>query len=266
MNYPLLIILLSVIAISLILVFVKVYKDEKAKGCHVADRKTIEANAKRVLQSAPPKPKTIKSDPNWEEFTRLFAESLILQENKKREEEDRQCLIEKVINRDKRDFSSCCKAANKSILLIIKTLNGMHGGDKLLCKMKKNDTLLLKEFIILCAVYNNLFLDYLVGNERLSGAFRLCKLLKLASACGPSLAQVEDSEIGQVDEKMRFYRDEIEFLNTSKYGLPINLLYPLFNPCEGISDAKQVTEIDPFACMYIWQIIKESLKIEDCKA
>ena len=172
---------------------------------------------------------------------------------------------------DKKDFLACNYAAKTCILQVIKALKVSLGGHLIINNIQKNGELFLREFIILCAAYNNKFCDkdgrgYFAGEHAEdfhSGAYRLCKMWKLSNCNNAERASVGYAEVENIEERLSFYQDEIRFINNSQYGLPINLFYPLFNPTKKIDPAKSITEIDPIDSVLIWGIIKDNLKLNN---
>ena len=198
------------------------------------------------------------ADQEWQRFEAL---------TRQREEEER---IKRILNVDKIEYEACCKAAKVCLLSLIKTLKDTQGGRSLINKIQDNIALFTKEFILLCASYNDFFISIIdrkgapLESDRYdfhNGAYRLCKILKLSMATSPDKANVEKSEVNWVENRIEFYQNEIDFIRKSKFGLPINLLYPLFNPEKEIDYTKAITEIDPVDCIMIWEVIKHAVDL-----
>lgn len=196
------------------------------------------------------------------ERAKMIAEVTFKHMLKDIEEKERLKEIKLRAERDKENFFACCQAAKESVLQTIKVLQKVSGGDRLIAKIKENETLVFQEFIILSAAYNCLFFDSMNKYDIPDGTYRLSRMLKLSSSYGPNIDEME-SDCDMVNEKMKFYVNEIDYMNTSKFALPIHLLYLLFHPQEEVNTGKYITEVDPITCLYIWDTIKNSIKVKN---
>ena len=175
---------------------------------------------------------------------------------------------QRIIDEDTKDFSKICKASKDCMTIVVSVLKTIQGGQSVINKIIGNLDLYKKEFAILIASYNRLFSDkngrgYFADTEKYNprnGAYRLCKILRLATSASPNI-KIEECEVDEIEERIEFYKMEIDYINTAQFGLPIHLLYALFNPQEKINPANAITEIGLLECVFLWKVILEKIKI-----
>ena len=216
------------------------------------------------------------SEQRLQEINKLSLEAHLREVNKQNPYTHKQPIIEESLqdkikclnNEDKRYFLLCCQTAQNCSVQVIRTLKPMLGGHLIINRMHKNAELFMKEFIIFCASYNQLFLDndgrgYFRGcpkEDFHNGVYRLCKMWNHSVSDGRKTI-VEKQDVLAMQERMNFYRTEIDFINKSQFGLPVNLLYPLFNPEKSIDYTKALSEIDIVDAIQIWGVIQKNIAI-----
>ena len=176
-----------------------------------------------------------------------------------------QIYIEEINKQDKKEYSECLRVCKENLPKLIGILKKITGGEALINKINNNISLFIKEFIVFCVAYKNLFYDkdgrgFFKDSKKYdfyNGAYRLCKILKLSTANNLSNTNVLNTDVDWIENRMSFYKKEICYVIYTKHALPINLLYPLFNPDKDIDESKYVTEIDPISCVMLWGMIKK---------
>ena len=174
---------------------------------------------------------------------------------------------QRVVDADIREFTLCRDTAKACASQIIIGLNAVGASQQFKKHITKNANAFMRELVLLVAAYNNLFFDQNCRGYRnegyrdfYKGAYRLCKIWKITTCKDENNIPVTKEEIIDVEQRMEFYKTELGFLRGSLFGLPINLLYPIFNPDKGLDVNKTTTEIDPIACMAIWRSIEDTIR------
>ena len=215
----------------------------------------------------PPKREQNNLLPDMPEDVKEMIRKCQIQNSKKRELSDEE-KVKRIFDADTKDFSNCCRVSQHCMTLIVTALKDIQGGISIINKIGADLDSYKKEFTILIVAFNNLFSDkngrgYYSQSDKYSfhnGAYRLCRILKMATSDTPNV-NISNEDVDKIEERIEFYKKEINYINTAQFGIPIYLLYSLFNPLEEINPANSLTDLDLFECIFLWGIIKGAIKI-----